>query len=151
MVSVSRVHWLAPASMLAALVAGIIFALSHHIFYSNLDGAATPSGTYSFAGVSKQQINTAIGTALAFATKACLVVAVSTAWVQLFWSALKTRSPRGVLTLGDTNKAYSVIHNAFMLFYPLGWWRFPLVFVLALVTWYVIPTILLCNLSPGIH
>jgi hypothetical protein len=111
----SSIHWLAPASMLAALLAGILFALAHHVFYQALNGTAVPQ---------------------TFATKSCLVIAVSIAWVQCFWRTLTTRSSGKPLTLDNVNTAFAVIHNAFTLVSPAGWRRFSSLFVLALVTWY---------------
>lgn len=62
--------------MSAALIAGLGFALGQHFFYVSLHGRKVPEGSYGMVefdtGVSKQQVNTAIGTALAFAVKSCL-------------------------------------------------------------------------------
>lgn len=76
--------------MLVALFAGIAFALGHHFFYDRLDVKELPAGNYTMgqynSGISRQQSNTAIGTAFAFAVKTCLVLAVSTAYVHhLVW------------------------------------------------------------------
>jgi hypothetical protein len=136
------IHWLAPVPMLAALFAGILFALAHHLFYQNLHGTAVPLADYTmrttgFAiSIQSQQLTTAVGTAFAFATKSCLVIAVSTAWVQCFWRALTTKSSSKPLTLENVNTAYAVVHNAFTLASPAGWRRFSSLFVLALVTWH---------------
>jgi hypothetical protein len=138
----SSIHWLAPASMLAALLAGILFALAHHVFYQALHGTAVPQTDYTLnagglsTNVSRQQLTLALGTAFAFATKSCLVIAVSIAWVQCFWRTLTTRSSGKPLTLDNVNTAFAVIHNAFTLVSPAGWRRFSSLFVLALVTWY---------------
>ena len=71
-----RIHWFGLASMSAALIAGLGFALGQHFFYVSLHGRKVPEGSYGMVefdtGVSKQQVNTAIGTALAFAVKSCL-------------------------------------------------------------------------------
>ena len=136
------VHWLAPASMLTALFTGVLFASGHHLFYQHLHGTSVPisNRTLQTAGsgisVQSQQFAIAIGTAFAFATKSCLVIAMSIAWVQCFWRALTTRSSARSLTLRNVNTAYAVVHNAFALFSPAGWRRFPSLFVLALVIWY---------------
>jgi hypothetical protein len=146
----SSIHWLAPASMLAALFAGVLFALAHHIFYQDLHGTAVPQTDYTLSAgglttnVSRQQLTLALGTAFAFATKSCLVIAVSIAWVQCFWRTLTTRSSGRPLTLENVNTAYAVVHNAFTLVSPAGWRRFSSLFVLALVTWYDRRSCFLC-------
>ena len=68
-----RIHWFGPASMLAALFAGIAFSLGHNFFYDRLDGKELPAVNYTMgqynSGISRQQSNTAIGTAFAFGCK----------------------------------------------------------------------------------
>lgn len=137
------VHWLAPLSMLAALLASILFALGHHLFYWNLHGTNVPQSDLTFtmtgfsATISRQQLTLAIGTTFAFATKSCLVIAVSTAWVQYFWKTLARRYSKKPLTLENVNTAYSVIHNAFILASLTGWRKFSPLFTLALLAWSV--------------
>lgn len=140
MINVRRIHWFGPGSMLAALLVGACFALGHHFFYDTLNGKEVPSGSYSVSkrssGITRQEINIAIGTAFAFAVKACLAFAVSTAYVQLFWRALIAPSPTKAYTLKSIDKAYSVLHNATLLADLSCWIRFPLLLVLALAAWY---------------
>lgn len=120
--------------MLSALVTGALLAIAHHFFYEGLHGKAVPSGRFSpDIGLSKQQTNIAIGTTLAFAFKTCVVIATSTACVQLFWTRVATETCG--LKLKSINTAYSVTGNFFKLFYFPEWRRFPLLFILALVTW----------------
>ncbi|KAM0721362.1 hypothetical protein Q7P37_002286 [Cladosporium fusiforme] len=122
--------------MLVALVSGGLLASAHHLFYDSLQGETVPSGRSSLGlGLSKQQMNIAIGTAFAFAVKTCLVVATSTACVQLFWVRVVTSS--GDLRLKNINAAYSVNGNVFRLFYLPGWRRFPILFALAFVAWLI--------------
>jgi hypothetical protein len=79
-----QIHWFGITSMSVSLLAGIGFALGQHFFYTSLHGKQVPQGNYEMVdvdfGVSEQQVNTAIGTAFAFAVKSCLVLAVSTAY-----------------------------------------------------------------------
>lgn len=120
--------------MLSALISGAFLAIAHHLFYDGLHDQAVPSGRFSpDIGLSRQQTNIAIGTALAFAFKTCVVIATSTACVQLFWTRVAIE-PCG-LKLKSINTAYSVTGNFFKLFYLPEWRRFPLLFVLALVAW----------------
>jgi hypothetical protein len=120
--------------MLFALVTGALLAIAHHLFYDGLHGTAVPSGRFSpDIGFSRQQTNIAIGTALAFAFKMCIVTATSIACVQLFWTRVAIKSCG--LKLKSINIAYSVTGNFFKLFYLSEWRRFPLLFILALLTW----------------
>jgi hypothetical protein len=130
------IYWLAPVSMLAALLAGIAFAAGHHAFYNYLNDREVPSGDYSM-NVSKQQTNAALGTAFAFAVKTCLVLAVSTAYVQIFWKHLTARSTGQPLTLKNVDKSYSALRNALLLVDIPGWRSFPLLFTMALTAWLV--------------
>lgn len=134
-----QIHWFGLVSMLAALFAGIAFALGHHFFYDRLDGEEIPAGNYTMglhnSSISKQQSNTAIGTAFAFAVKTCLVLAVSTAYVQLFWKSLVHQSSSKSFNLQSIDMAYSALRNATLLANFSGWRRFPLLFTLAVTTW----------------
>jgi hypothetical protein len=134
-----RIHWRGPASMMSAFFAAIAFALGHHFFYDRLDGEAISVGNYTMrhydSGISKQQYNTAIGTGLAFAVKACLGLAVSTAYVQLFWKSLFHESSSKSLDLQSIDMVYSALRNAFLLANFCRWRRFPLLFILAVTTW----------------
>jgi hypothetical protein len=87
------------------------------------------------SGISKQQSNTAIGTAFAFAVKTCLVLAVSTAYVQLFWKSLVHQSSSKSFNLQSIDMAYSALLNATLLANLSGWRGFPLLFTLAVTTW----------------
>jgi hypothetical protein len=134
------IHWFGPVSMLGSLWAGLTFALGHHFFYNSLDGQEVPSGSYRVSeydsGISKQQSHFTLGTAFAFATKTCLVIAVSTAYIQLFWKSLAGQLSHKPYTLRSIDKAYSALSNATLLANLPGWRRFPLLFTLALTTWY---------------
>jgi hypothetical protein len=76
------IHWRTPTVIKLAFVAGLAFALSHHIFYNRLDGQ--PVNNHLF----NQQVNLAVGQALAFLVRACLVIAVSAAYWQIFWKTV---------------------------------------------------------------
>jgi hypothetical protein len=136
-----EIHWFGPVSMLGALWAGLTFALGHHFFYNSLDGQEVPSGNYKVSDydskISKQQSYFTLGTAFAFAVKTCLVLAVSTAYIQLFWKSLAGQLSRKPFTLRSIDKAYSALGNATLLANMPGWRRFPLLFTLALTTWCV--------------
>lgn len=134
-----QIHWFGPVSMLLGSFAGIAFSLGHHFFYNSLHGEEIPSGNYNVgerdSGISRQQTNVAVGTALAFAVKTCLVLAVSTAYAQLFWRSLNRQTSSKAFTLQNIDMAYSALRNAVLLLNYTGWRRFPLLFILALATW----------------
>jgi len=72
--------------MLGRLLVGTAAAVCHHLFYRSLNGQATHSTPWD------QQVNIDIGTGLAFLLKSLLVMAVGTAYVQVFWKDLQVRS-----------------------------------------------------------
>jgi hypothetical protein len=127
--------WQAPATIIFALLFGLLFAVGHHLFYANLNGNKVASEDLRILGsdISPQQLNVAIGTAFAFLVKASLVTAVSTAYLQLLWRAL-LRSARGS-TLGNLDTAFSGLNNIISLGKVWVWWRLPLLFAFAVVAW----------------
>lgn len=133
--------WQAPTTIVLALLFGLLFAVGHHLFYKHLDGQKVAAEDLRILGsnISPQQLNVAIGTAFAFLVKASLVTAVSTAYFQLLWRAL-LRSASGS-TLGNLDTAFSGLNNIFSLSKVWVWWRLPLLFALAIVAWYDLPTI----------
>lgn len=106
-----RTPWQAPTTILLSLLAGVFFALGHHLFYRHLNGREVSDGHVRVFGsnMPPQQLNVAIGTAFAFLVKASLVTAVSTAYLQVLWRAL-LRATRGS-TLGDLDTTFSVLSN----------------------------------------
>ena len=132
-----KIPWQAPTTINLALLAGLLFAVGHHLFYRHLDGQQVASEDVRLLGsnISPQQLNVAIGTAFAFLVKASLVTAVSTAYLQLLWRAL-LRAARGS-TLGDLDTAFSGLNNIISLSKVWVWWRLPLLFGLAIVAWCV--------------
>jgi hypothetical protein len=129
----ARYHWLAPTVMLGAFAAGIAFAVGHHFFYQYLDGRRLSAGLI-IPYVSSQEVNLAAGTAFAFLVRACLVLAISVVFIQVFWRGLLNVKEQGQ-KLGDIDDSYSTSANFFMLFHPLMWWRYPLLLVVGLIGW----------------
>lgn len=131
-----NIHWLAPASMLGAWIAGALFAAGHHLFYQYLDGKpASAAGFYLMgSSISDQEVNTAIGTAFAYVVKAFLVFAMSTAFVQVFWKEAMARNaaPR---TLAKLDATFSAFYNVHALFNVPVWFRFPVLLALAGTAW----------------
>ena len=126
--------------MVFAFLGGCCLAIGHHFFYASLKGEIVPTGSYSFAGTKlhKQQFNTSVGTAFAFLIKTLLAVAISIAYVQLFWCIVKKMKQK--LPLGELDWADAGLSNVFSLLYPKLWWKYPLLAVLALIFWYVRPS-----------
>lgn len=133
----STVHWLAPVTILSSLIAGVLFALAHHLFNSSLRGTVVDAEPYKLASfqVSQQQVNTAVGTALAFLSRSCLVVALSTAYTQSFWWTITRHGTSTRLLLIDV--LHSVLNNVWSLFRPAAWWKHPLLLLTGLITWFV--------------
>jgi hypothetical protein len=133
-----RAAWLwssSPVLMTAAVFAGVLFALGHHLFYASLNGTNAPTGAYRFAGsaIPKQRFNIAVGTAFAFLTKAALAVAVWIAYTQVYWRSART-TPEGQ-RLSTMDVTYSVMTNAFELLHVRVWVRYPVMLFLAIIAW----------------
>lgn len=78
-------------------------------------------GEFSLAGftVSAQQANVAAGTAFAFLIKACLMVAVRTAYTQVFWASVAGAST----TVSRLDTLAAVLQNVLLLLSGTVWWR----------------------------
>ncbi|KAK5704511.1 hypothetical protein LTR17_021819 [Elasticomyces elasticus] len=134
MASSKRIHWHAPTSMSAALFCAVALSLGHHFFYASLKNQLTPAGSYHVVGksMSKQQLNTAIGTAFAFLVKATLTVAITLAYTQVFCHTVNSAKKNPTLAELDT---LSALGNIVGLFNVIDRWRHPLLFVMALIFW----------------
>ena len=73
--------------------------------------------------------------ALAFLTKACLVNATTTAYVQCIWWRCRERAVR----IGALDAAFAVDRNVLMFFKSRYPFEFRLITILAIVFWYVYP------------
>ena len=131
------IYWQSPTVIFSTLIAGILFAIEHHIFDSSLAGKEAPSGNYNFDGFdySKQQANVQAGTAFAFLVQACLAASVVTSYAQLFWRTTISPGARRSTTLDRLDIAHGVTSNVFFLFRPSVWNRRPGAFALALMAW----------------
>ena len=131
----SRIHWVAPATIVGALLAGVALALGHHLFYASLNKTTVSPDTLSVLGssISRQELNIAAGTALAFLAKASFVLSVSVSFMQLFWAKAKSR-PK---TLANLDHLYSALGNLLTLSNLPLWWAYPLLLVTAVAAWYV--------------
>jgi hypothetical protein len=64
-----------------------------------------------------------------------LVTAIAAAYAQVFWRAMLHRNPE--VTLDRLDTTFSAISNIYHLFKMWIWWRYPVLFSLALIAWYV--------------
>jgi hypothetical protein len=125
----SGIHWKAYTTMLVSLLLGMLLSLWHHLFYHSLDGK--PVSNHPIHGVTGQQLNLAIGTLFAFLVKASLAVAVTTAYTQVLWRAIKQQPMQ--LTTIDT--IFDAATN-FWGFFRFGiWGKYLLLLLLALTIW----------------
>ncbi|RFU27250.1 hypothetical protein B7463_g9088, partial [Scytalidium lignicola] len=113
-----------------ALIAGILLAMGHHLFYQNLEGRIVGTGNV-IAGVSKQQLNFALGTMFAFLVNSLLVLAVYTSYIQVAWKAIKKEET--LLSTIDT--IFSVTNNVYALAKVSIWGKRPLLLLLAATLW----------------
>jgi hypothetical protein len=131
-----QIHWLVPASTVGSLIAGILFAIGHHLFYDSLDGKTPSLVMYDLAGshIPGQALNLAIGTTFAFLVRSCLAFAMSLSYIQLAWYTIK-RSSRDY-TIPDIDKVTSALGNVLVVLNVFAWAKWPLMLLVALLSWY---------------
>lgn len=130
------IHWVTPTTMVTAFLFGCILSFGHHLFYSKLAGTTAPTGYYYAihrTKISKQELNTAIGTAFAFLVKAMLALAVSTAYVQAFWHSAKASKKGQPLSTLDTT--FSILGNVVGFAKIHVWVKYPSLLFLAVIAW----------------
>lgn len=131
------IELLTPSVMVTSFLTGIAAAIGHHFFYQGLAGTEAPDGTYTVAGMSmtKQEVNLAAGTALAFIVKAAMVLTVAIAYTQLFWTFAKSASKTKGIKLSQLDATASARSNivAFMKFPAFR--SQPTLVLLALISW----------------
>jgi len=110
--------------MIASLFSGILLALGHHLFYNRLKGQLV-------RGVTQQQLNIAIGTSFAFLIKTFLVVAVSIAYTQIMWKAIKKQAA----TLSTIDTISQAVSSVWCLLRYSVWWKYFLLLLLACAVW----------------
>lgn len=97
-----------PVIMFMTLISGLFIAVGQHLFYANLHGQEVPNQRWKASGieVTSQQLNIALGTALAFIVKMCLVSAVSTSYTQAVWSAAKLCSRKQGMSIAELDAVF---------------------------------------------
>jgi len=106
-------------------IGGIAFAVGHHFFYARFDGQRVDMSSISQLWIVR------IGTGMAFLVKTLLVVSASIAFTQHQW--LTTRSKPFKVRQIDTIS--SILGNALGFFGTRVWLRFPVLSLLAGITW----------------
>jgi hypothetical protein len=122
----SAKSWRAPLVILSALLAGLGFAIAHHLLGEHLDGRPVVDIPVSQAWVSR------ISTALAFLVKVALAVSVGTAYVQHQWLRFHKQS----FKTKDVDALTGVLGNALSFVGSHIWLRHPLLTLMALISWF---------------
>lgn len=119
--------------MILALLGGALLATAHHLFYASLNHNAAETGSYFIAGtpLSKQQFNLSMGTAIAFLVRVLFALAMSVAYVQLFWRSMKNNDPK----LAELDWAAALLDNIFSLFNVKRGWSYPVLPLIAIIFW----------------
>lgn len=126
-------HWRAPVVMVSSLLVGTALALGHHAFYASLAGSSVGSDPIDIAGwmTTQQQINIAIGTAFAFVVKASLILACSTAYIQLLFKAINRTS----FKLSTLDNWFGGLNDLWSFGCLASYWRYPLLTLVAITCW----------------
>jgi hypothetical protein len=125
------IHWRACTTMVTSLISGTLLAFGHHVFYNSLSEKPVGVPETVIIRVTRQQLNLTLGALFAFLVKVFLVVAITTAYTQIVWKDIKKQATR--LTTIDT--IFDVISDFWSLLSFSVWWKYPLLFLLALTTW----------------
>lgn len=130
-----HIHWLTPTTSLLSFTCGVALAIVHHIFYSSLNNTAVNADVYNFAGfrVSQQQINMATGTTLAFLSRACFLVTLSSAYTQQFWLLVGRHGRQTRVNTLDV--MYGALDNVWNLCRVGVWWKRPFLLLTGVVSW----------------
>lgn len=149
----AALHWRTPATLLSFFAIGSSLALLHHLFFASLRGSPVASGRVDLGtwDISQQQLNIAAGTALAFLVKAALVLATSIA----YWQVLYRHLSRKAFTLSKLDNWHSALENVISLVLVIVDWRYPLLTLVAITSWYACPPLqiqlLLTDHNSGVY
>jgi uncharacterized membrane protein len=121
--------WRAPVTILIALLVGLGVALAHHFMGTSLNGQPVMKVNISQAWISR------FGTALAFVVKLALATSVGAAYTQHQWQRFHEQSFR----TSEVDALTSVLANAFSFLSSTVWLRHPVLALMALISWYVLP------------
>ena len=113
--------------MLITFIAGILFAVGHHLFYLHLDHKIVSNTKYD------QQMNIRIGTAFSYLVRASLGVAVSIAYWQVFWRTLL----RNQLPVSAIDSLANLLGGLLSLLDFTALRANPVLFFLAAISWLI--------------
>lgn len=121
------IHWKTPTTIALAFLAGLAFAIAHHVFYASLAGTAIDDGTFD------QQLNLAIGNGFAFLVRAALTMSIAATYWQVFWRTLLDKS----YSLETADSLASLLSSIIDILTPQLWAASPLLVCVAAVAWLV--------------
>jgi hypothetical protein len=124
---IHAVHWQAPTVIILAFIAGLAFAIGHHVFYLNLDGQPVDDHLFD------QQTNLAAGHTFAFVVRACLCVAIGVAYWQVFWGMLL----RGTFAISHVDALAGSLGSILDMINFGAMMNRPALVVLALLSWLI--------------
>lgn len=133
-VSLFNLKYSAVIVMVAALLAGLAFALAHDAFYQSLNGkpilkAQPLAGLSSSFNISDQQVYLSLGTLFAFLVKSFLGASVSTVFDQFVWKSIHGQRTK----IGIIDDLLLVLKNGFTVLNLRLWRRSPISMTLALI------------------
>ncbi|MCJ1468035.1 hypothetical protein MMC07_006661 [Pseudocyphellaria aurata] len=102
-----HIYWLSPALMTGLFIAGVFFAIGHHLYYKSLDGQEV-------GDLKRQQWPLRFGNVFSFLVKSCLAASAGIACVQWMWKTLR----RSYITIEGIDAAFSAQENLLSL---LNW------------------------------
>ena len=124
----------ATIGMLSALLLALVLSLGHHGFYHSLAGSTVSNDDFAFlrkVTVSRQQFNITVGNAFASLVKASLAIAISIAYIQLFWRNVR----RSAYPVSKIDTLFSALSNLFTLAKPNVWRRNPILLSVVSIGW----------------
>ncbi|KAL9031142.1 MAG: hypothetical protein Q9180_006834 [Flavoplaca navasiana] len=118
--------------MAGLLIAGIVLAIVHHVFYQRLNGKVARSGKYAW-DTEDQAWSTRFGTAIALLSKTCLAGAVAISYQQHIWSNLRDAD----YTMERIGGMFAAIENPFAFFHWEMLAKAKIATLLALTVWFL--------------
>ena len=111
--------------MVLSLVNGIAFAVGHHFFYASFDGHPVDETSTCQDWIIR------IGTGMAFIAKTLFVVAASIAYIQHQWLTMGSKP----FKIRQIDTMSNILGDALGFFGTRIWLRFPVLSLLAGLTW----------------
>jgi hypothetical protein len=121
---VTRVYWKAPAVMLSALLAGLIFSIVHDRYYHHYNRQPVENNF-------QQKVIVGVGTACAFLVKMFYTISTTTAFAQQLWLSLQYKAE----SIGDIDALFDILTNALNFRKFTLWARHWVLVLVALLVW----------------